>query len=198
MKELLIATGNLGKFKEFTDLFSALAIKLYSLRDFPELVPPAEDGQTFVANACKKAECASAITGLPVVADDSGLCVDALQGRPGVYSARFAGEHAADAANNVKLLHELARVPLAGRGAAFHCAIALCIPDTETRIFCGQLRGVIITSPVGERGFGYDPLFLVPEYGKTLAELPLDVKNRISHRGKAAVLLHEYLRNMGK
>lgn len=193
MKELLIASGNQGKLKEFAALFSDLPFRLYSFKDFPELVPAAEDGETFAANALQKAAAAAAATGLPAIADDSGLCVDALQGRPGVYSARYAGEHAGDAANNSRLLAELAGVPLSGRTAAFHCVIALCAPQAEPCFFSGQLPGIILETAAGEGGFGYDPLFLVPEYGKTLAELPLEVKNRISHRGRAAAFLKEYL-----
>jgi XTP/dITP diphosphohydrolase len=194
MNELLIASGNQGKLKEFSALFSDLPVRLYSLKDFPELVPAIESGETFTANALLKAGSACAATGLPAIADDSGLCVDALLGRPGVYSARYAGEHAGDTANNCKLLEELAGVPLNGRTAAFQCAIALCVPDDEPRIFLGKLSGVILEAGAGAGGFGYDPLFLVPEYGKTLAELPIEIKNRISHRGRAAAALREYLR----
>jgi len=196
MKALLIATGNQGKMREFATLFSALPVRLYSLKDFPELIPVAEDGDSFTANALKKAESASNATGLPVIADDSGLCVDALHGRPGVYSARYAGEQADDAANNARLLKELAGVHPPGRTASFHCVIALSTPEEESRIFSGQLCGVILEEARGKGGFGYDPLFLVPEYGKTLAELPIEVKNRISHRGNAAALLKEYLQHI--
>jgi len=196
MKELLIATGNQGKMKEFAALFSALPVRLYSLKDFPDLVPAAEDGETFAANALQKAWNACVATGIPVIADDSGLCVDALQGRPGVHSARYAGPNAGDADNNDKLLEELAGVSLSGRTAAFHCVIALCTPEGEPRTFSGRLCGVILEAAAGGGGFGYDPLFLVPEYGKTLAELPIEVKNRISHRGSAAALLKDYLQGI--
>jgi XTP/dITP diphosphohydrolase len=195
MKELLIASGNQGKMKEFTALFSDLSVRIYSLRDFPGLTPAAEDGETFVANALQKAEKISAATGLTVIADDSGLCVDALQGRPGVLSARYAGENATDADNNVKLLEELAGIPLSGRTASFQCVIALCAPESTPLTFPGRLSGIILEAAAGKGGFGYDPLFLVPEYGKTLAELPIEVKNRISHRGRAAAALKEYLRH---
>lgn len=198
MKELLIATGNPGKLKEFAALFADLPVRLYSLKDFPDLAPVAEDGDTFAANAVQKAGSAAVQTGLAVIADDSGLCVDALHGRPGVYSARYAGEHAGDAANNARLLEELSGVPLPGRTAAFHCVIALCAPESEPRIFSGQLSGVILEVATGEGGFGYDPLFLVPEYSKTLAQLSIKVKNRISHRGKAAASLVEYIRQIFK
>lgn len=193
MKELLIATGNAGKMREFTALFACLNIKLYSLKDFPNLPPVEEDGTNFRQNAFKKASAAASATGLAVIADDSGLCVDVLGGRPGVLSARFAGEGAGDAANNLKLLDELAGIPLEMRTAAFHCVIALCLPRGESTFFNGCLKGVILKEPSGSGGFGYDPLFLVPEYGKTLAELSQEIKNGISHRGVACDLLRKFL-----
>jgi XTP/dITP diphosphohydrolase len=193
MKELLIATGNAGKFREFAALFADSGVKLYSLEDFPSLLPVVEDGATFKENALKKAAAAARETGLPVIADDSGLCVDALDGMPGVLSARFAGEGCGDGANNHKLLQELAGVPKEQRSAAVRCVIALCAPEGFGATFNGELRGFILEQPSGSGGFGYDPLFMVPEYGKTLAELPLEVKNRISHRGRATESLREYL-----
>lgn len=197
MKELLIATGNNGKFREFAALFSDSGIKLYSLKDFPALIPAVEDGATFKENALKKASAAARETGLPVIADDSGLCVDALDGRPGVLSARFAGEDGGDGANNLKLLQELAAVERGLRTAAFRCVIAFCMPDGLEATFEGELRGRILEHASGSGGFGYDPLFQVAEYGKTLAELPLEIKNRISHRGRAAEALRTYLLNSG-
>jgi XTP/dITP diphosphohydrolase len=194
MKELLVATGNRGKFIEFKELLRDTVANLYSLEDFPEIPPVEEDGATFAENAVKKAQNAVLATGKPVIADDSGLEVDALGGRPGVYSARFAGEGASDAANNAKLLEELAKLPDGQVTAAFRCVIALCFPDGNYRTFSGELNGIILKETRGTGGFGYDPLFLVPEYGLTLAELPLSVKNSISHRGKALALLKEYLR----
>jgi len=193
MKELLIATGNAGKVREFAALFSDRELKLYSMNDFPALLPAVEDGSTFTGNALKKAAVASRQTGLPTIADDSGLCVDALDGEPGVLSARYAGEGADDEANNLKLLNELAAVPMGKRQAAFRCAIAFCTPEGCEMTFEGELRGLILEKPAGSGGFGYDPLFMVPEYGKTLAELPLVIKNRISHRGRAAAALKIYL-----
>jgi len=196
MKELLVATGNKGKFAEIKELLGGTVANLYSLEDFPDIPPVEEDGATFAENAVKKAQGAARATGKPVIADDSGLEVDALGGRPGVYSARFAGESADDAANNVKLLAELTDLPDTQGTAAFRCAIALCFPDGNCRTFSGELNGIILKEPRGTGGFGYDPLFLVPEYGLTLAELPLAVKNSISHRGKALALLKEYLRDL--
>lgn len=193
MKELLIATGNAGKVREFAELFANMEIKLYSLIDFPALLPVVEDGTTFRENALIKATAAVWATGLPTIADDSGLCVDALDGKPGVLSARFAGEAADDGANNLKLLQELAAVPMVQRSAAFRCVIAFCTPEGREATFNGELRGIILEKPAGCEGFGYDPLFMVREYGRTLAELPLEIKNRISHRGMAAKALSAYL-----
>jgi XTP/dITP diphosphohydrolase len=189
MKELLVASGNKGKLREFAELLKGVVDTILSPADFPGLPEVEEDGATFEANAIKKARAAALFTGRPVLADDSGLAVDYLSGRPGVYSARFAGKGASDAGNNALLLRELAGVPTEQRGAAFHCVIALCLPDGSCRTFDGSLPGVILEAPRGSGGFGYDPLFLVPEYGQTFSELPLDIKNAISHRGRAMQLL---------
>lgn len=191
MKELLVASGNKGKLREFGELLRGVVDTILSPADFPELPDVLEDGATFEENAIKKALSAARCTGRPVLADDSGLCVDFLGGRPGVYSARFAGEGATDADNNALLLRELAGVPAEKRGAAFHCVIALCLPDGTCRTFDGALSGVILEAPRGEGGFGYDPLFMVPEYGQTFSELPMEIKNAISHRGRAMRMLKD-------
>jgi XTP/dITP diphosphohydrolase len=196
MKELLVATGNRGKFIEIKELLRDMVANLYSLEEFPEIPQVEEDGATFAENAVKKAQSAAQATGKPVIADDSGLEVLALGGRPGVYSARFAGVGADDLANNAKLLGELADIPDGQGTAAFCCVIALCFPGGNCRTFSGELSGIILKEPRGTGGFGYDPLFLVPGYGLTLAELPIAVKNSISHRGKALALLKEYLRDL--
>lgn len=185
MKELVVATGNKGKLREFGELLKGVVETILSPADFPGFPEVEEDGDTFEANAIKKAMSAALFTGKPVLADDSGISVDYLNGRPGVYSARYAGEGAADADNNALLLQELAGVPAGQRGAAFHCVIALCHPDGSCQTFDGSLPGVILEEPRGAGGFGYDPLFLVPDYGQTFSELPLDIKNTISHRGRA-------------
>jgi XTP/dITP diphosphohydrolase len=195
MNELLVATGNRGKFREIEGLLRDAVARLYSPEDFPGIPRVEEDGATFAENAVKKAQSAAIASGKPVIADDSGLEVDALGGRPGVYSARFAGKDANDSRNNARLLEELGNLPEQQRSAAFRCVIALCFPDGGCRTFTGALHGVILKEPRGTDGFGYDPLFLVPECGRTLAELPLDVKNAISHRGQALAKLKEYLRN---
>jgi XTP/dITP diphosphohydrolase len=194
MKELVVATGNKGKLKEFAELLKGMVETVLSPADFPGFPEVEEDGETFEANAIKKAKSAAEFTGKPVLADDSGLAVDYLAGRPGVYSARFAGPGASDADNNALLLRELAGVPAEQRTAAFHCVIALAYPDGRVLTFDGSLPGVILEAPRGSGGFGYDPLFLVPEYGQTFSELPMEIKNRISHRGRAMQMLKEALK----
>jgi XTP/dITP diphosphohydrolase len=189
MRELLVASGNKGKLREFAELLKGVVEVILSPADFPGLPEVEEDGASFEENAIKKARSAALFTGRPVLADDSGLSVEFLGGRPGVYSARYAGEGAGDADNNALLLRELAGVPAQERGAAFHCVIALCLPDGSCQTFDGSLPGVILEAPRGTGGFGYDPLFLVPEYGQTFSELPLEIKNAISHRGRAMQLL---------
>lgn len=193
MKELLVATGNRGKLRELGLLLSPYVEKLYSLTDFPDVAPAVEDGRTFAENAIKKAAVAAHSTGKPSIADDSGLVVEALDGGPGVISARFAGEGATDAENNAKLLQVMTGIPFGARQASFRCAAAICIPGKEPVVFEGELKGVVLEAPRGTDGFGYDPLFLVPEYGKTLAELSIEVKNRISHRSIALGKVIHYL-----
>lgn len=197
MKELVVATGNKGKLREFGELLQGVVETILSPADFPGFPEVEEDGDTFEANAVKKALSAAVFTGRPVLADDSGLCVDYLDGRPGVYSARFAGDEASDADNNARLLRDLAGVPAGGRGAAFHCVIALCQPDGSCQTFDGSLAGEILEAPRGAGGFGYDPLFLVPEYGQTFSELPSEIKNAISHRGRAMQQLKAALLSRG-
>jgi XTP/dITP diphosphohydrolase len=193
VKELLIATANKGKFREIELLLQGVVDRLYTVTDFPELPEVVEDGKTFEENAIKKAQSASKFSGKPVIADDSGLMVDILNGDPGVRSARYAGEGSQDDENNAKLLRNLADVPLHLRTATFHAVIALCFPDGSCRTFTGYLRGIVLDAPMGNGGFGYDPFFLVPDLGQTLAEIPIDIKNSISHRGKALFKLKEHL-----
>jgi XTP/dITP diphosphohydrolase len=183
--ELVVATGNRGKLAEIRRLLADAGVAVRGLDDIegaPEII---EDGETFEDNALKKALTVARFTGCLTLADDSGLVVEGLNGAPGVRSARYAGEAASDADNNRKLLAELQGLPPARRRASFCCAVALCRPDGWSRVFHGRLTGLISEKPRGDGGFGYDPLFLVPEFGKTLAEIPLEVKNRISHRGQA-------------
>ena len=191
--ELVVATRNAGKLKEIRRLLEAQGIVVLGLDQFPELPDVEEDGDTFAANATKKAEEVARATGLPCLADDSGLTVAALDGRPGVYSARFSGEEATDSSNNRKLLVEMASVPENERQAAFCCVMALCLPGQPTRLFEGRVEGHILKQLQGDGGFGYDPLFWLSEFNCTMAELPLDVKNRISHRGQALRQIVEFL-----
>lgn len=183
--ELLVATRNSGKLREIRALLEPFGVVVRGVADFPELPEIEEDGATFAENARKKAEVIARLTGRLTLADDSGLSVAALGGAPGVHSARYAGAGADDAANNRKLLAEMAAIPEGARSAAFLCAMVLCAPDGACRTFEGRLDGSILTAARGTEGFGYDPLFLVAGTGRSLAELPLEEKNRISHRAQA-------------
>jgi XTP/dITP diphosphohydrolase len=198
MKKLVVATRNRGKIREIQALLDGLVETVLCAADFPELAETVEDEQTFRDNALKKAREAMLFSGLPALADDSGLVVDALDGRPGVYSARFAGEGAGDAANNRHLLGELDGVPADRRQAAFVCALAFVTPDGCEEVFSGRVGGAILAAGRGEGGFGYDPLFLVDGYDLTMAELPLQEKNKISHRGQALKQFREFLGRGGK
>lgn len=196
--ELVVATGNQGKLREIRRLCAESGIEVLGLDAFPGAPEVVEDGATFAANACKKALALARFSGRWTLADDSGLTVTALDGAPGVHSARYAGPGADDAANNRKLLAALAGVSPASRQGAFCCVMALCRPDGECQFFEGRLEGLLLDTPRGSGGFGYDPLFLVREYGKSLAELPLEVKNRISHRGQALRQVLDWLQKDGK
>jgi XTP/dITP diphosphohydrolase len=191
--ELVVATRNAGKLKEIRRLLEEQGVAVLGLDQFPELPDVDEDGDTFAANATKKAEEVARATGRPCLADDSGLAVAALDGRPGVYSARFSGEEATDSTNNNKLLEEMASFPENERQAAFCCVMALCLPGQPTRLFEGRVEGSILKQLQGDGGFGYDPLFWLTEFNCTMAELPIDVKNRISHRGQALRQIVEFL-----
>jgi XTP/dITP diphosphohydrolase len=183
--ELVVATRNAGKLKEIRRLLESHGIKILGLDSFPDAPEVVEDGATFADNASKKAETIARFTNRPCLADDSGLTVAALDDRPGVHSARYAGAGAVDADNNRKLIAELTEVPDGRRQAAFCCVMALCLPGEQTRLFDGRVEGVIQRQSSGNDGFGYDPLFRLPEFNCTMAELPLDKKNDISHRGQA-------------
>lgn len=185
MAKVVLATKNPGKVREFRTLAGDRNWDIISLNDFPSLVPPEETGTTFRENAMIKAMAVFNETGITTLADDSGLEVDFLDGMPGVYSARFAGEPSRDEKNNKKLLSLLKGVPEGKRTARFRCTIAIASIG-ETVLFCeGICEGMIGQFPQGDKGFGYDPLFWIPELGKTMAQLSLEEKNRISHRGKA-------------
>ncbi|NJD39819.1 MAG: XTP/dITP diphosphatase [Geobacter sp.] len=193
MIQLLVATRNRGKVKEIRAFLDGLVDQVLCAADLPELPETVEDGATFQDNALKKAREACQASGLPTLADDSGLVVDGLDGAPGVISARYAGEGATDDANNRKLLQELAQRPEASRKAAFICSLAFVAPDGTEQLFEGRVRGTIIGQPQGENGFGYDPLFLVDGCEQTMAELPVAEKNLISHRGQALQAFKEFL-----
>ena len=183
--QLLIATRNEGKAKEFVELFKSRGYKIKTLLDYPDIEDIEETGQTFEENARLKAEGIANRLKCLVLADDSGLKVDALGGQPGVYSARYAGERKSDAANNAKLLHELTDVPQDERTAQFHCTLVLAEPGKDSLVVSGELPGYIGRIPRGSEGFGYDPLFYVPEKEKTMAEMTPEEKNAISHRAQA-------------
>ena len=184
--KLVLATRNKGKIAEIKEILADFqAIELLSLADFPDLPKIEETGTTFKENAILKAKTIAKLTGYLTLADDSGLTVEYLNGAPGVYSARYAGENATDAENNAKLLKALEGVPWGKRKAAFVCVIALCWPQGECYTCEGRCEGIIALEPKGSYGFGYDPLFYVPAYGKTMAELEPEIKNQISHRAMA-------------
>lgn len=182
---IVFATGNRGKQLELEALLRPLGFSVVSPTAAGVEPTVEEDAPTFAGNAEKKARHVSRSSGLPALADDSGLEVDALSGRPGVHSARYAGPERSDAANNAKLLAELAAVPDERRTARFRCALALALPDGQLLTVEGTCEGRILREPRGAGGFGYDPLFLVGDTGRTLAEMELDEKNRVSHRGRA-------------
>ena len=193
MKQLVIATGNAGKLREFRELLAPLGIKVLPQSDFN--VPEAEEPHcTFVENALAKARHAANMTGLPALADDSGICVDALNGAPGVISAIYAGLPRSDARNNEKLMADMADKD--NRAAHYHCALVLVRhpQDPEPLIAEGEWHGELLRAPRGGDGFGYDPYFLDVQYQQTGGELPLEVKKRISHRGRALAVLLEKLK----
>jgi XTP/dITP diphosphohydrolase len=193
VKEIVVATANPGKLREIKESLKGMEVQILSLTDLPHLPPVKEDGNTFLKNALKKARAVAHHTGRLTIADDSGLEVDYLKGDPGVHSARFAGEDASDADNNRKLLRCLEGIPSSQRGATFRCVIAVVDPQGKETWVEGACNGMIGQKAKGTQGFGYDPLFIIPELGKTLAELPLEEKNRVSHRGKALAALQRVL-----
>jgi XTP/dITP diphosphohydrolase len=194
MKKLVVATRNRGKIKEIQALLEGVVESVICSADIAGFSDTIEDGVIFEENALKKAREASAYTGLPALADDSGLVVDALSGRPGVYSARFAGEGAGDEANNELLLKELKDVEPDRRQAAFVCILAFVTPEGVECTFNGRVGGRILSTSRGCGGFGYDPLFLVDGFDRTMAELDLAEKNNISHRGQAFSQFRDYLK----
>ena len=183
--EVIVATRNKGKIREIREALKGLGLRIYPLSNFPNVPEVEEDGKSFTENALKKARFYSKHFGKLTIADDSGLEVDSLKGQPGVHSARYAGERASGQENNQKLLREMQDVPISKRGARFKCIIAVVSPDGREAFAEGACKGRIGFKEKGKKGFGYDPLFILPNDGKTMAELSLEAKNRISHRGKA-------------
>ena len=185
MREIVLATRNRGKVREIEWLLKDLRLAVFSLSDFPELPELTEEGETYQENACDKARLVASYTGKMALADDSGLEVKALGGAPGVRSARFLGKETPQERKNQKLLELLERVPPEGRGARFVCVLAIAIPEGDIFTCEGICGGRIAQQTRGEEGFGYDPIFQLPTYDATMAELPPAVKNQISHRSRA-------------
>ncbi|NLZ17563.1 MAG: XTP/dITP diphosphatase [Desulfobulbaceae bacterium] len=190
---IVLATNNVNKVREIKALLHEYAVEVKSLADFGPMPEAVEDGTTFDENAYKKALHYAKILGLPCLADDSGLSVDALDGRPGVYSARYAGEHATDADNCTKLLKEMEGQT--NRNAHFTCVLSLAVPSGPALTWEASCAGEILQEKRGESGFGYDPVFFYPDFGKTFAEVPLEQKSSVSHRGLA---LKEFASEFGK
>ena len=195
-KAIVLASRNQGKIKEIETMLAVLGIRIFSLNDYPETPEIIEDGKSYLDNALKKGRTISEATGEIVIADDSGLEVDALGGAPGIYSARYAGDGADDLQNNRKLLDDLKGVPKTGRGATFRCVLVLYPPEGRYEVFEGLWEGRIAERPTGEGGFGYDPLFFLPQKGLTVAQLSPEVKNGISHRADAFAKMKERLQNV--
>lgn len=184
MKQVIVlATTNKGKKREMQDILKGFPIEIKNLSDFGPIPEVVEDGETFDDNAYKKAAFTAKVLGFPALADDSGLCVDALDGAPGVYSARYAGENASDADNVAKMLGAMKEEE--NRKAAFQCVISIAVPTGAALTYEGRCEGILTREPAGDNGFGYDPLFFFPEFNKTFAQLSLAQKAQISHRGKA-------------
>lgn len=196
--KIVLATHNQGKIREFTESFQEIgweAIPIQAVADVPD---PKETGSTFMENALQKARAYAEAVNMPVLSDDSGIIAEALGDRPGIYSARYAGHHGDDEANNQKLMADLAAYPLEKRKGRYVCAVALVWPDGRSVTAEGICEGVIRDFYAGTGGFGYDPLFYLPEFGKTMAQISLEEKNRISHRGRALRALLEKLKKAGK
>lgn len=188
-----MATRNSGKVREIREMLAGLDLEVLSLLDFPNVPEIREDGQSYLVNAVQKARMVAEFTGEMALADDSGLEVDALDGTPGIYSARFAGPEANDERNVQKLLEALKSVPPEKRGASFQCVLVFSRPHGDDKAFTGSWQGRIHNFPLGEGGFGYDPVFFLPDQGVTVAQLPPEEKNRLSHRAQAVVKLKEWL-----
>jgi len=193
LDKIVVATRNSGKFIEIKKLLQETDIKLLSLSDFPEIPEVVEDGATFEDNALKKAKFVASSLGVIALADDSGLCVDALSGRPGVMSARYGGPNCNDRQRFLKLLEEMKEIDTGHRTASMVCVMALVAPDGEQRLFRGVCEGRILDEPLGTGGFGYDPIFYFEEFGMSFGEMDLDTKNRVSHRARALKMFADFV-----
>lgn len=193
MNEVIIATKNRGKAREFEDIFRSRGYEIRTLLDYPEIEDIDETGNTFEENAILKAEAVSATLNKLVISDDSGLVIDSLDGRPGIFSARYAGEQKNDEANIDKVLEEMSEIPQSERTARFYCALALAAPEQKTLTVSGTCEGKILGERRGTNGFGYDPIFFVSEKGISMAELSSAEKNQISHRANAIQKLDKIL-----
>jgi len=195
--KIVLATGNKNKIKEIKEKFSSsgtLEISSFEeLKNIPEII---ENAATFEGNALIKAEAVCRLTGLPSMADDSGLVIDALNGEPGVYSARYGGDNLSDTEKNELVLSKMKGLPEKKRSARFECVIAIALPDSRSFTVKGICTGLISNEPAGENGFGYDPIFYIPEAGRTMAQLTPEEKNRISHRGKALEKAFEMIKKI--
>jgi XTP/dITP diphosphohydrolase len=191
---LILATKNKGKTDELKLLLQKLDFNIRSLREINKEIEIVEDKDTFEGNAIKKAETLCEITGSPSLSDDSGLCVDALDGKPGVYSARYGGDNLTDKERYIYLLEELKDVPDFKRTASFQCVLAFKIPSAESMIFKGAVYGKISTKARGSKGFGYDPVFIPDGYDLSMAELGMDIKNQISHRAVALNKFYKWIK----
>jgi len=194
---LLLATNNKGKVREYRSLLKGIPFDLVTPSEVGIIADVDEVGETLEENARLKATALAAQSEMLSLADDSGLEVDALGGEPGRLSARYAGEGASDRDRVNYLLSKLERVPWEERSACFRCVIAIAVPDGQVELCSGECRGIITLEPKGEQGFGYDPIFYLPELGKVMAELPLEVKNEVSHRGQAARKVPQVLKRLG-
>jgi len=194
--KLLIATRNPGKEREYREILGCLSLEVTYLDVEGIVLEVEETGTSFAENAIQKALAYASVSGMWTWADDSGLEVDALHGQPGILSARYAGPEATDADRRRKLLNALAGVPWDARTARFRCVVALATPQGDIRTAEGVCEGVIAFGPAGDNGFGYDPVFYLPDYGATMAQLPSEEKNRVSHRGRAAQAAEQLLKGM--
>jgi len=191
--KIVFASSNEGKVREIREMLEGMGIELVSLSNYTHVPEIIEDGKSFLENALKKAKIISEFTGETVLADDSGLQVEVLGGEPGIYSSRYAGEKATDEENNAALLAKLRNIPQEKRTAFFICVLVLYRKDGSYDYFEGKWNGQIIDERFGNNGFGYDPIFLVPELKMTAAELPAEIKNKVSHRGQAVAQLKKKL-----